>query len=213
VELVEAPPAGKKTLTKAVKEKLAEEFKKAVTQEKTNFITLELMPYSQKVSPEQWRKVSGLVEKLFEFAEKNNLNESQRASLKERILELAASMSELKERQAQERAALSGFIEQQKEVFEEALEATNYVEPADGQRTVIASLIPIHSNQDFAQLSLMDYVYFAVAPTGAEGITPTTTYAKFLCSVANIIEVFFLVVFFNSLLSVKGAGRGDHLPG
>jgi hypothetical protein len=33
---------------------------------------------------------------------------------------------------------------------------------------------------------------------------PNTVYAKFICSFANIGEVFFLVVFFNALLSLSG---------
>lgn len=34
-------------------------------------------------------------------------------------------------------------------------------------------------------------------------IVTTTPYTKFLCSFANILEVFFLVMFFDALLSVK----------
>src|SRR5258708_28964495 len=59
-----------------------------------------------------------------------------------------------------------------------------------------------HSNP----LSLLDYVYFAnytITTTGYGDIVPTTAYAKFICSFANIVEVFFLVVFFNVLLSVR----------
>ena len=57
-------------------------------------------------------------------------------------------------------------------------------------------------------LRLMDYVYFAnytITTTGYGDIVPNTTYAKFICSFANICEVFFLVVFFNALLSLAGA--------
>ncbi len=56
-------------------------------------------------------------------------------------------------------------------------------------------------------LSLMDYVYFAnytVTTTGYGDIIPNTAYTKFICSFANIVEVFFLVVFFNTLLSLVG---------
>jgi|SRR5687767_6955785 len=57
-------------------------------------------------------------------------------------------------------------------------------------------------------LRLMDYVYFAnytITTTGYGDIVPNTTYAKFICSFANICEVLFLVVFFNALLSLSGA--------
>lgn len=59
-------------------------------------------------------------------------------------------------------------------------------------------------------LSLMDYVYFAnytITTTGYGDIVPNTIYAKFICSLANISEVLFLVVFFNALLSVGGIAR------
>jgi hypothetical protein len=55
-------------------------------------------------------------------------------------------------------------------------------------------------------ISLMDYIYFAnytITTTGYGDIIPLTPYSKFICSLANICEVFFLVVFFNSLLSLK----------
>jgi hypothetical protein len=55
-------------------------------------------------------------------------------------------------------------------------------------------------------LTLLDYMYFSIytISTSAYGdIVPTTQYAKFLCSLSNIIEVFFFVVFFNVLLSSK----------
>jgi len=57
-------------------------------------------------------------------------------------------------------------------------------------------------------LRLMDYVYFAnytITTTGYGDIVPNTSYAKFICSFANICEVLFLVVFFNALLSLAGA--------
>jgi hypothetical protein len=61
-------------------------------------------------------------------------------------------------------------------------------------------------------LSLMDYVYFAnytITTTGYGDIIPNTAYTKFICSFANICEVFFLVVLFNSLLSLRG-NRSEH---
>jgi hypothetical protein len=65
------------------------------------------------------------------------------------------------------------------------------------------------------QLDLMDYIYFAnytITTTGYGDIMPTTPYSKFLCSLANIFEVFFLVVFFNALLSLRRDQRESSVP-
>jgi hypothetical protein len=101
-------------------------------------------------------------------------------------LKLAQSVSELK---MMRRNAESGFASE------------------DGSKDFIEiSLRPLQSYQHAIPLSLMDYVYFTaytITTTGYGDIVPTTTYAKFLCTFANIIEVFFLVVFFNALLSVR----------
>ena len=64
-------------------------------------------------------------------------------------------------------------------------------------------------------LNLLDYVYFAnytITTTGYGDIVPTTPYAKFICSFANIVEVFFLVVFFNVLLSVRRVENHQEQP-
>jgi hypothetical protein len=65
-----------------------------------------------------------------------------------------------------------------------------------------------HLSSDGPQdLQLIDYIYFAnytITTTGYGDIIPLTPFSKFVCSLANICEVFFLVVFFNALLSVKG---------
>lgn len=97
-----------------------------------------------------------------------------------------------------------------------ALEALKYLDEDDAKRVAIVSLTPVQSNHQYLPLSLMDYMYFTtytVTTTGYGDITPTTTYTKFLCSFANIIEVFFLVVFFNALLSVKGDSKPAQLSG
>jgi len=59
-------------------------------------------------------------------------------------------------------------------------------------------------------MALMDYVYFAmytITTTGYGDIKPITPYTKFLCTLANMTEFFFIVVFFNTLLSLKRRER------
>jgi len=61
-------------------------------------------------------------------------------------------------------------------------------------------------------MKLMDYMYFSIytiTTTGYGDIIPTTAYAKFVISIANLCEVLFLVVFFNSLFSLSQASRQD----
>jgi hypothetical protein len=58
------------------------------------------------------------------------------------------------------------------------------------------------------RMALLDYLYFAtytITTTGYGDIKPMTPYAKFLCTLANMTEFFFIVVFFNTLLSLKRA--------
>jgi voltage-gated potassium channel Kch len=58
----------------------------------------------------------------------------------------------------------------------------------------------------------MDYMYFSIytiTTTGYGDIVPTTSYAKFVTSLANICEVLFLVVFFNALISIRGGQQPD----
>jgi hypothetical protein len=74
------------------------------------------------------------------------------------------------------------------------------------ERSVVVLVTATHDPHPFVALTLMDYVYFStytITTTGYGDIVPTTTYAKFLCTLANLVEVFFLVVFFNALLSVR----------
>lgn len=87
---------------------------------------------------------------------------------------------------------------------DEEIQEAVYIDSQAKKRVVIAIVKP--SQNPFYVLSLMDHVYFSIytiTTTGYGDIIPTTAYAKFLCSLANILEVFFLVVFFNALISVK----------
>jgi outer membrane protein OmpA-like peptidoglycan-associated protein len=69
-----------------------------------------------------------------------------------------------------------------------------------------SQLLPLVNEEKPHPLNLMDYIYFAnytITTTGYGDIIPNTAYTKFICSFANICEVFFLVVLFNTLLSLK----------
>jgi hypothetical protein len=73
-------------------------------------------------------------------------------------------------------------------------------------RIVVASLRPIGDPTLHDNLSLLDYMYFTIytiTTTGFGDIVPTTAYAKLVTSLTNILEVFFFVVFFNALLSLR----------
>ncbi|MGB7925477.1 MAG: ion channel [Pyrinomonadaceae bacterium] len=100
--------------------------------------------------------------------------------------------------------------QQATEALNDAVEAIQYehVDEDAGKRVVVVSIKPAQQSPGhlFAPLSLMDYMYFTIytiTTTGYGDIMPMTPYAKFLCSSANILEVFFFVVFFNGLLSMK----------
>lgn len=60
-------------------------------------------------------------------------------------------------------------------------------------------------------LNLLEHIYFSmytITTTGYGDIKPSTPYAMFVCTIENLYEVFFMVVFFNVLLSPKArAGR------
>jgi hypothetical protein len=109
-----------------------------------------------------------------------------------------------------ERQELKKYVSRKKVELQESFDAFKYVDEKSRKRVVVVSLIPVQTSSWFIPLSLMDYMYFTIytiTTTGYGDIVPITPFAKFLCSSANILEVFFLVVFFNALLSVKGEHR------
>lgn len=64
---------------------------------------------------------------------------------------------------------------------------------------------------EFERLDLMGYMYFAIytiTTTGYGDVIPTTAYAKFLTSLANVFAIFFLVGFINTLISLKASRNG-----
>jgi hypothetical protein len=58
-------------------------------------------------------------------------------------------------------------------------------------------------------LELLDYVYFGIytiTTSGYGDIVPVSPFAKLITTVANIFEVFLIVVFFNVLISFFNSG-------
>lgn len=99
-------------------------------------------------------------------------------------------------------------------------------ETSERRRSVEVSVQPLpsvlepsslmRSGVQFQLQPLIMYVYFAmytVTTTGYGDIKPSTSYSMFICTLANIYEIFFLVIFFNVLLSPKARTlRGRKSP-
>lgn len=51
----------------------------------------------------------------------------------------------------------------------------------------------------------MYFSIYTITTTGYGDIMPTSGYARFLAALANIFEVFFIVGFLNTLISLKKA--------
>jgi len=63
----------------------------------------------------------------------------------------------------------------------------------------------------YRELSLLDYVYFTIytiTTTGYGDIVPVSPFTKFVSTVANLFEVIFIVIFFNTLMSFLHQGQG-----
>jgi len=63
-----------------------------------------------------------------------------------------------------------------------------------------------NARRETSEMQVMDYMYFSlytITTTGYGDIKPITPYAKLICSLENIIEVYFLVIFLNVLISFK----------
>ena len=81
------------------------------------------------------------------------------------------------------------------------------------QRICVVDLAPVAAEPQFAPLGLMEYLYFSVytiTATGHGDIVPTTSYTRFLSTLATITEVIFLVVFFNALISLRSGHTSIH---
>jgi hypothetical protein len=99
-------------------------------------------------------------------------------------------------------------LDQRCEEFDEDLQAIDYIEDDAKERIVTVTVNLLQTTPEYTYLSLMDYIYFATIGIGGE-IMPTTKYAKFLCSLSGILQIFFLVVFFNALLTLKEDRKED----
>lgn len=121
-------------------------------------------------------------------------------------LRLYLNLLQSKEGQTkEEQAALKVKKQHAADDFDETIKnlTHRYVDGDARKRVAVVSVRPAQQSIGslFAPLSLMDYMYVTI--TGYDNISPTTTYAKFLGSSASILQIFFFVVFFNSLLSMK----------
>ncbi|MEN3336109.1 MAG: hypothetical protein V7641_5474 [Blastocatellia bacterium] len=95
--------------------------------------------------------------------------------------------------------------------FDEAVKYIKLLDRDARKRIVVASIMPFQPaptpvEPEYTRLKLLDYMYLAiytVTTTGYGDIVPTSNYAKFLCTLGNFLAVFFLVVFFNILLSIR----------
>jgi hypothetical protein len=105
----------------------------------------------------------------------------------------------------EEKAALEVKKQHAADDFDETFKNLihRYVDGDARKRVAVVSVRPAQQSPGslFTPLSLMDYMYLTI--TGYDNIIPTTTYAKFLSSSTSILQIFFFVVFFNSLLSMK----------
>lgn len=89
-------------------------------------------------------------------------------------------------------------------------------EDSANQRSVevLVRLLPqevaVSSRPQIRLLTLLEHIYFSmytITTTGYGDIKPSTPYAMFVCTIENLYEVFFMVVFFNVLLSPKARAR------
>lgn len=74
----------------------------------------------------------------------------------------------------------------------------------------IQGLLIDPSRSQYQLLPLLPHMYFAIytiTTTGYGDIQPATPFAMFVCTLANLYEIFFLVIFFNVLLSPKARRR------
>jgi len=173
------------------------------------------LPMQTELSQDGASYLQNKVDELKIFVRTNYLTEDAIKDPLERINLLTRAMIALEEaKRANLRTKkISELTEDKtkKEVeLQESLDTFKFVDKAAGMRVVAVSLRPVQESHWIMPLSLMDYMYFTIytiTTTGYGDIIPMTTFAKFLCSAANILEVFFLVVFFNALLSVRGENR------
>jgi len=82
----------------------------------------------------------------------------------------------------------------------------SYIEVFIGSTTEYHNQFRRQAFQAPPKLSLLDYVYFTtytITTTGYGDIIPVTGYAKFIVSLANLFELFMMVIFFNVLISIS----------
>jgi ion channel len=162
----------------------------------------------EKLSKDHERFLEHKIDEIYEYSRERGLSIEESQALFDKLDDLAQIMRDARKKDSPEKQRmLMDSLAQKREELDESLQALEYVEKDAAKRVVSASLISVKNNERFIPLALLDYMYFTnytITTTGYGDIVPTTPFAKFLCSMANILEVFFFVVFFNALLSVKG---------
>lgn len=187
----EATRAGwtlKQLLSDPQRARLEELFKEKVGEEEAEllrkqFDTISDFANRNQVSPENELKLRGELNRLLALVPSNPVAHGEEENYGRKLTQMLTSLQETSESLILDSSVMG-----------------------EGRDFMAVSVMPLQSRYHAIPLGLMDYVYFTVytiTTTGYGDIVPTTTYAKFLCTFANIIEVFFLVVFFNALLSVR----------
>jgi hypothetical protein len=111
---------------------------------------------------------------------------------------------------------LESDIEKHLEVLKYYIDHADFVDvdPNARKRIVVASISspqasPVSDFVDYQELRLIDFLYYPLTTFG--DIIPTSPYAKFLSCFSKIVDLFFLVVFFNALLAVKRSKRKENV--
>lgn len=180
------------------------------------------VPVDSGVKANQKDSLSSYLNKIQKLTVDKRVDNLVTQRLTEKLQSYLQLISQIGNSTREESDANNETLRQVKADLEEALAVVEYdlIDRDEAKRSVVVTIRPAQQNQThlFAPLSLMDYMYFTIytiTTTGYGDIVPSTTYAKFLCSAANILEVFFFVVFFNGLLSMtqsRASSVGEEEP-
>jgi hypothetical protein len=152
-------------------------------------------------------KIYGQIQAIKEINKRSNISQYEG----QRLVKLIAHLTTLlRSKPKLDHIPMDKDVEKKYNILEYYVNRIRAVDPDSKKRVVIVSVsssqdIPVSDFQEYADLNLIDFLYLAWVGSG--NIIPTTPYAKFLLSSSKVVDVFFLVVFFNALLAVKRAKR------